>query len=171
MGNKKVEKIASLVIAIVVLCMSFVHVHDWAAVGIYADCGLTCRMAYSFFHANVLHAALNAWCLLSIVFIYNISLWRLICSYVVAATIPVTTLSLWLGGVFDMPTVGMSGMVFFLFATITFEVARKWYYQSWMLFYLVVGFLFPNTSAWLHLYCYLAGLLFALLVKPVKISK
>ncbi|UWG05609.1 MAG: Rhomboid family protein [Bacteriophage sp.] len=169
MDKKKVEKIASLIVALVAFCLSFVQVTDWAAVGIYADCGLACRMLYPFFHANVLHAALNAWCLLSIVFIYDISLWRLICSYVVAVTVPVTTLSLWLGGVFTTPTVGLSGMVFFLFASITFEVERKLYYQAWMLFYLAVGFILPNTSAWLHLYCYIVGLFFALLVKPVKI--
>lgn len=91
MDKKKVEKIASLIVALVAFCLSFVQVTDWAAVGIYADCGLACRMLYPFFHANVLHAALNAWCLLSIVFIYDISLWRLICSYVVAVTVPVTT--------------------------------------------------------------------------------
>lgn len=171
MGNKKVEKAASIIIALVVFCLSFVRVHDWTTIGIYADCGLVSRLLYPFFHANILHAALNAWCLLSIVFIYDISFWRLIYSYIIAVTAPVTTLSLWLNDTFAVPTVGLSGMVFFLFATITFEVVRKLYYQSYMLFYLAVGFIFPNTSAWLHLYCYLVGLLFALLVKPIKISE
>lgn len=170
MGCKKVEKITSLIVSLVVTCLSFVNVQNWTAVGIYAGCGLANRMIYPFFHANFLHAVLNAWCLLSVVFVYEVSIGRLILSYIVAATIPVTRLSSLLSGALAAPTVGLSGMVFFLFGSISFEVLRKWYYQLWMLSYIAVGFLFPNTNAWLHLYCYIVGLAAALLAKPVKIS-
>ena len=87
-------------------------------------------------------------------------------AYVIAVTVPVDTLGSFIN--IASPTVGLSAVVFVLFGSISFEVVRKWYYQGWMLLYLVVGFLFPNTNAWLHLYCYLAGLLVALLNKPVK---
>lgn len=169
MDKRKVEKITALVIGVAVVCLSFSGIKDWQTVGIYAGCGWWGRLLYSFFHANLLHATLNAWCLVSIVFIYDIKMWRLLLSFAIAATVPVGIISRVVGG-FITPTVGLSGVVFVLFGTLSFEVLRKWYYQMWMLFYLAVGFLFPNTNAWLHLYCYLAGLTIALLNKPIKIN-
>ena len=62
-------------------------------------------------------------------------------------------------------------MVFALFGRISFEVKRKLYYQAWMIAYLVIGFLFPNVNAWIHLYCYAIGFAVALINKPIKISK
>lgn len=163
MDKKKAGKISALVISILVFCLALQHVDNWEAVGIYSGCGLTCRVLYTFYHANLLHALLNAWCLLSVVFIYDTSVWRLLIAYIIACTIPAVCLS-------DVPTVGLSGVVFALFGSISFEVERKAYYQLWMLAYLVVGFLFPNTNAWVHLYCYIVGLLVALLNKPVKLD-
>jgi membrane associated rhomboid family serine protease len=157
------SKSLSLLLTVLILIISIHHVEDWSTVGIYTGCGLGCRMLYPFYHANLLHALLNAWCLLSVIFIYDISLLRFILAYIIAVTIPPFCLS-------DTPTVGMSGLVFALFGSISFEVQRKAYYQLYMLAYLVAGFLFPNTNALLHLYCYMAGGVVALLNKPVKIG-
>lgn len=168
MDKRKVEKITALVIGVTIICLSLSGARDWQTVGIYAGCGWKGRLLYSFFHANILHATLNAWCLISIVFLYDVTLWRLLLAFIIAATVPVGLINHILGG-FASPTVGLSAIVFVLFGTLSFEVLRKMYYQMWMLFYLAVGFLFPNTNAWLHLYCYLAGLVIALLNKPVKI--
>lgn len=170
MGRRKMEKITALLIAVVVICLSLYNIEDWHSVGIYADCGLRGRVIYPFFHANILHALLNAWCLLSLVFIYDIKIGRLLLAYIIAVTIPITALSSIVGGMVS-PTVGLSGVVFALFGTISFEVVRKWYYQAWMISYLAIGFLFPNTNAWLHLYCYLVGLLVSLLNKPIKVHR
>ena len=163
MDKKKAAKATSLLISILVFCLSLQDMADWSAVGIYTGCGLGCRMLYPLYHANLLHATLNAWCLLSVIFIYDISLWRFFLSYIIAVTIPPFCLS-------GIPTVGLSGVVFALFGSISFEVQRKAYYQLWMLAYLVAGFLFPNTNALVHLYCYMAGGAVALLNKPVKIG-
>ena len=163
MDKKKAAKAMSLLVSILVFCLSLQDMTDWYAVGIYTGCGLDCRMLYPFYHANVLHATLNAWCLLSVIFIYDISLWRFFLSYIIVVTIPSFCLS-------GIPTVGLSGVVFALFGSISFEVQRKAYYQLWMLAYLVAGFLFPNTNALVHLYCYMAGGAVALLNKPVKIG-
>lgn len=166
MDTRKVEKTAAVVVALSVTALSFVHVADWSAVGICASCPLSNRLLYPFFHAGFLHALLNAWCLLSVVFIYDVSYLRMLFAYVAAVTVPVDTLGTFLP--LDSPTVGLSGVVYVLFGTISFEVAHKRYYQLWMLFYIAVGFLFPNTNAWLHLYCYLCGLAFACLNKPIN---
>lgn len=163
MDKKKAGKISALIVAILVFILAIQCTQDWSAVGIYSGCGLSCRLLYPFYHANLLHAILNAWCLLSIVFIYDTSIWRLTLAYIIAVTIPSLFLSV-------IPTVGLSGVVFALFGSISFEVGRKLYYQLWMLAYLAIGFLFPNTNAWVHLYCYIVGLLVALLNKPVKLG-
>lgn len=166
MDSRKVEKVAAIVIALLVMALSLVHVSDWSSVGICSSCPPSARLLYPFFHAGIVHAVLNAWCLLSIIFIYEVSYWRMFFAYVVAVTMPVDTLGVFLP--LDNPTVGLSGVVYVLFGTISFEVARKRYFQFWMLCYIAVGFIFPNANAWLHLYCYLCGFLFALLNKPIN---
>lgn len=170
MDRRKMEKITALSIASIVVCLSLCGIDDWQVVGLYSGCDLQGRILYPFFHANIIHAALNAWCLLSIVFIYDISIWRILLAFIVAFTVPVNTLGGWIDSL-SSPTVGLSGVVFFLFGSISFEVLRKWYYQMWMLFYLSIGFIFPNTNAWLHLYCYIVGFVVSLLNKPIKIER
>lgn len=166
MGKRKIEKAAAVVIAVLVTALSFFHVADWHEVGIYARCPVQGRLLHPFFHAGTLHAALNAWCLLSVVFIHDVSCLRMLFAYAAAVTMPVDTLGAFLP--LDSPTVGLSGVVYVLFGSISFEVARKRYFQLWMMFYIAVGFLFPNTNALMHLYCYLCGFACALLNKPIN---
>lgn len=163
MVKKKAAKATSLLVSILMFCFSLQDIVDWSAVGIFTGCRLGCRFSYPFYHVGVLHALLNAWCLLSVVFIYDISLLRLCFAYIIAVLVPSFCLS-------NIPTVGLSGIVFALFGSISFEVERKVYYQLWMIVYLIIGFLFPNTNAWVHLYSYLAGCMVALLNKPVKVG-
>lgn len=171
MEKGKNGKIAALLIAAVVCCLAlFHHGNDWSAVGIYSGCPLAGRLLFHVFHANAIHAMLNAWCLLSVVFIYDVSIYRLLLAYIVASTFPADTLSAVFSNL-EIPTVGLSGMVFFLFGSISFEVARKRYYQAWMLFFLAIGFLSPYTNAWMHLYCYTLGVVVALLNRPFKITR
>lgn len=170
MEERKIEKIASLLTTGLVIYLSLQNTDNWQAVGIYSGCSLQNRFLYSFYHANVLHAALNAWCLVSVVFIYDITVWRLFLAFIISASVPIDSMGQIIPGL-ESPTVGLSGVVFFLFGSISFEVLRKWYYQLWMMFYILIGFIFPNTNAWLHLYCYTAGFLFALLNKPIKIRQ
>lgn len=169
MDAGKVEKITAVVIALGSAVLSFFHIADWYSVGIYAHAPLAGRLLYPFFHSGVLHAALNAWCLLSLAFLYNVTWKRMIVAYFIAVTVPVDTLGSFLP--FDNPTVGLSGVVYVLFGSISFEVLRKRYYQCWMLFYIGIGFFMPNTNAWLHLYCYLCGFVVALLNKPICIKR
>lgn len=169
MVARKMEKITALIVAAIVIGLSCRDTWNWENVGIYAGCSLTGRLLYPFFHANFLHALLNAWCLLSVVFIYDISILRLIAVYLVTVTMPVETFGKWIETM-NMPTVGLSGIVFALFGSISFEVLRGRYYQSWMCFYLLSGFLFPCTNAWMHLYCYLCGLAVAFINKPIKVN-
>lgn len=165
MDARKIEKITALLISAMIVCLSFSGEWDWQTVGIYAGSNMLGHLLYPFFHANTFHALLNSWCLLSVVFIYDIGIGRLLSAYMIAVFVPVDTLGYFM--TMDSPTVGLSGMVFALFGSISFEVLRKRYYQSWMIFYLAAGFLLPNTHAVLHLWCYVSGVLVALLNKPV----
>lgn len=158
MEKRKNEKITSLIVTLAVVMISLL---DCGPVGICSDSDIYGRMAYPFFHANIIHSSLNAWCLLSVVFMYDVSMWRLLLAYLSAVSIPEIILG-------EIPTVGMSGMIYFLFASITFEVGRKVYYQMWMVFYLAIGFLLPGTNALIHLYCYALGLMYAVLNKPIE---
>lgn len=71
MGKTKTTKAVSLLISIIVCCLALQDIQDWSEVGIFKDCGPGCRMSYPFYHVNIIHAALNAWCLLSVVFSYT----------------------------------------------------------------------------------------------------
>ena len=153
--------------ALAVMALALLPVSDWDGMAIHAHCPLQGRLLYPFFHAGIIHAALNAWVLLSIVFIYEVSMGRLILAYIVAVTIPVDSLETLIPSI-GKPTVGLSGCIFFLFGSLSFSVARKMYYQSWMAFYLALGFLPHAMNGWLHLYCYAAGLLLACLQKPFE---
>lgn len=168
--RRKKEKVTSLLLAVIVIALSLLKLSDLHEVGIYAGGSWVGRVLYPFFHSGIIHATLNAWCLISLVFIYNIRLQRLILAYTIAVTFPIETLSQVLP-ISALPTVGLSGIVFFLLGSISLEVGRKLYYQAWMIFYLAVGFVFPYTNAWLHLYCYLSGFLFSLLNYPITRCK
>lgn len=163
MEKKKNGKIAALITTVIVIAIALKGNHNWQEVGIGTEGRYATRLIYHFYHASVLHTAINCWSLLSAVFIYEISLRRILTAYAVAASVPAICLS-------DQPTVGLSAILFTLFGTLAFQVKRKCYYQTWMMAFIAIGFLFPNTNAWLHLYCYLAGVIAALLNKQIKVK-
>lgn len=169
MVQRKIEKTAALAIVAVSAAMLFVRC-SWDEVGIYAGCGIEGRMIYPLFHVNPVHFALNAWCLLSIVFYYDTSWIRMLLAYAISASVPADTIFA-LFGRMGTPTVGLSGFVFALFGMTSFDVIRKLYYQAWMCFYLIAGFILPNSNGWIHLYCYAVGFAIALLNKPIRIVR
>lgn len=154
-------KIASLLTAVAILLMSFTYVPDWSSVGVAEGSPLAPRFVYPFFHASPLHAVVNAWCLLCIVFLYDVSVSRLLTAYIVAMAVPGVLLS-------EVPTVGLSCVCYFLLGTLIFQVKRKLYFLFSTALYIAVGFLFPSVNALIHLYGYLAGLLVGLLNAPLS---
>lgn len=138
--------------------------------GLAAGSPILCRATFHLFHASFLHVALNAWVFLSVVFLFDISLVQIITGFVVASLFPINALHdlMPCADTLLLPTIGLSGVCYALMGRISFMVARKWYYQGWMAFYIGVGFLFPNVNGWIHLYCYLAGVLLGYINKPTK---
>lgn len=161
MVRHKEAKNAALLTAVIIILMPFTFAPDWSVVGITDGSPLATRFVYSFFHASTFHAIINAWCLLSIVFLYDVSIWRLLTAYIVATIVPGFLLS-------EVPTVGLSCVCYFLLGSLFFEVKRKFYFMSSMALYIAVGFLFPSVNAVIHVYGYLAGLLVGLLNAPLS---
>ncbi len=159
MEGRKTEKAAALWLSLILICVAVVHA-DWHSVGLYAGGPWWGRLSYMFFHANLLHAALNCWCLLSVVFLYEVRWSRLLLAAAIAASVPAAWLGAWFASLLT-PTIGLSGMVYALFGLLSFDVRRRWYYQCCMALYLALGFALPNSSAAVHLWCYLLGLLCA----------
>lgn len=164
------EKIATLLLAVVVIGVAGLGPTEGKSVGIFPHAGMMQRCIYPFFHANIFHALLNSWCLISVVFAYQIRFGRLLMAYLIAASIPIDSLSAVIP-FSTIPTVGLSGIVLFLFGSISMEVARRVFYQLWMLSFLAVGFLVSGTNAYLHLYCYLCGIIYAILNCPISVCK
>lgn len=157
---RKIEKTAGLLIALFIVTSALIYVPEWDTVGIARNCHILQRLGYSFFHTSLVHAAVNAWCLLSILFLYEVSWRRIGCAYVIAITVPGFVLS-------AVPTVGLSALCFALMGSIAFQVRRKLYYNGCMALYIAIGMVLPSVNGWIHLYCYLAGLLVGFLNMPV----
>lgn len=165
-NHKEIEKSTALFLAGLILLLSLVYVPDWSVVGVFRGASLLSRLGYSFFHVSILHASLNAWCFLSIIFLYEVSWRQLLMAYLIAVCVPEFILSPSL-----CPTVGLSAVCFALLGLNAFSVRQKLYYHFCMALYILLGFLFPFINGWLHLYGYIAGLLVGLLVMPIRLKR
>lgn len=161
MVPQKEAKTAALLTAVLILLSAFIYVPDWKVVGVASGCNMPARLVYSFFHVSAIHAAVNAWCLLSIVFLYDVSISRLLTAYIAAVMVPGCLLS-------EVPTVGLSCICYFLIGSLIFEVRRKLMFIACSALYIAVGFFFSSVNAVIHVYGYLAGLLVGLLNAPLS---
>lgn len=163
--KRSFAKIFTLTASVLMLAGSFIDDGLWHELGAVKGCGIVERLCYPVVHASPLHALVNVWCLISVVFMYGITPWRLLIAYITAAAVPDFALSS------EMPTVGLSTMCYALLGSLSWEVRRKIYFQAWMAFYIGLGFLFPNVNAMIHVYGYAAGLLVGFLNAPVSCVK
>ena len=112
---------------------------DWQTVGIYAGSNMPGRLLYPFFHTNMFHAFAQF-----MVFIIDYFYLRYWDRKIAVSLYDCRYSSSWYPWIFHdngfANGVGLSGLVFALFGSISFEALRKRYYQLWMLFYLVAGF-------------------------------
>ena len=140
-------------------------------VGLHSGCTLESRLLYSFFHASIYHLLGNCWVLLCVVFYYELPLSRLLIAYLIAITAP--TLS-------ATPTVGLSAVVYCLLGQASFIVRRKLYFHCFIAFFILMfGYAVPSLlqffgadiarlDNFLHIYCYVVGLLVGFLNSPVS---
>ena len=161
MVREKEAKISALVYVAAALALCFVRV-PLAEVGICKGCSWTSRLLHPFFHANIFHALVNCWALLSAVFVFDLGLVDLALSYAAAVTVPVGLMGL------TVPTVGCSGALYFLFGMLSFRTVKKWKWHLWWLFFIGIGFFFPASNAVLHLWCYGVGVFIGFLNSPAR---
>lgn len=167
MVREKKTKAAFLVISLIAIALSVADIFlpiPLQSVGIGSGSSFPNSFIYHFFHANIFHAILNVWCLLTIAFIYDAKAWQLILGYVIASLIPgylcCTTVT-------AQPTIGLSGICFTLMGLIIPNVKRKLYYNICVFTFIAIGFFFPYVNASLHLRCYVVGLLVGFLNTPI----
>lgn len=197
-------KTISLVISIICLIISVLtSAFDGFNIGDFGICkgsSILSRLLYSFFHASIPHALINCWCLLSIAFLYDLSLTSLFIAYITAITFPIDTLAaafpaaspatafpinlpaLVLGGFpAEIPTVGLSAVCFSLLGQVSFQVKRKCLFHVWVISFIAIGFILPpicsvcgyaiaTPNNLLHIYCYVAGLFVGFLNSPANES-
>ena len=161
-------KTAALVLSLALLILSVFDAP--AACILRPGCGITARLCYHFFHANVFHAICNIWCLLAIAFYYDIEDWELLLAFIIAATVPSWCLTL---NTYDLTlkAIGFSGICFALMGIVFHKVARKKYYLSWIIPMVAVGFIIPGVAATLHLYSFAVGITVSLVLQAVGLYK
>ena len=179
MLRREKAKTTALVLTAVIMTIWLVTVSVASAsvlssVALAPGCPLYARLLYPFFHASFLHAALNCWALLTIVFYYNIGVSHLLLSYLVAVTVPCSVCGY---SIAATPTVGFSAVIFCLLGLVSWQVRRKLYFHTWIACFIAAGFVLPSLLAscglptaspnnFLHIYCYVVGLLVGFLNSP-----
>lgn len=146
------SKWAALALATAALVLS-----PFDGMGVCVGCSWMSRLSYPIFHVNILHAFCNAWCLISLVFLYDLPWWKIAMSFIISISVPACLLT-------QTPVVGMSGACFALMGLTVPIVRRKVMLLGWINLFLALGFLFPNVAAWVHVYCFTVGLLAGLIV-------
>lgn len=161
-------KTAVLVTGLLVIVMAIVqNALAWNVqeAGISKGATLLTRLTYHFFHANILHAVLNVWCLLSLAFIYDTTASEVIIAYIIASAYPVNYICSITGN--TLPTVGLSAICFAIMGQVFWRVKKKRRFMLFAVILIAVGFLFPSANAALHLYAYCAGLIVGALTSPI----
>lgn len=155
MLRRKKTKVVALLMAFALVALFFVGC-DPQAVGIYreasGDCWSVRQLTYHFFHANLMHLALNLWCFLSCVFLADVSAGKLAVAYVIASSVPACQ---------HVPTIGLSGVCFALLGLVMWQSQRKIYYNVSMLFCMAIPavLLHGRINSALHAYCYCVAVL------------
>lgn len=148
------------------------------------DCTILARLSYSFFHANMLHAIVNCWCLLSITFIYKTNIYQLAFAFLMAVTFPIGFLCEYIPMLATAPpTVGLSAVVYCMLGQISWQSAKKWVFHIWVFSFIVASFIMPTMfteklgvpmampNNTLHIYCYVVGLMVGFLNYPAPWRK
>jgi membrane associated rhomboid family serine protease len=117
------------------------------------------RFAYPWLHNGIIHAACNAWCLLSIVFYYGLTLQRLCLAVLIAVTVPPFLLT-------AAPAIGFSGVLYAVLGLMAFDVRRRIYWQTYIWISILLGLLLPHMAVGIHAYCFAVGTAIAALNHP-----
>lgn len=162
-------KTAALVLSLALLILAFFNAPQQCV--LQPGCRITARLCYHFFHANVIHAICNIWCLLALAFYYDIEDWELLLAFLIASTIPSWVLYPLPSTLYPVKAIGFSGICFALMGIVFYKVARKRYYLSFIIPVVAAGFIIPGMAATIHLYCFAVGITVSLVLQAVGLYK
>jgi len=148
----------ALAVALVVLVIALLPHPDPGVIGLRKGAGIVARLCYPFFHVSLLHAAVNVWCMLQVVFCWRTPLRHIVTAYVIAVLAPALTTT---------PTLGLSGVCFALIGRSLFRLNSPWVIVAWVAGLSIVQALLPGSNVVLHLYCFVAGVAVAALTAPL----
>lgn len=158
MAGEKVAKDASLVIVFVALALLVLPLDVRLGAGLTSgDAATWRRLGYMWLHVGVVHALLNVWCLLSVVFLFRVGVGMLLLAVGIAVSVPCFALA-------DIPTLGLSGVCYALLGMVSWQVARKRRWHLWVVSFIVAGLLIPGVAVGVHVWCYAAGVVAGVLV-------
>ena len=116
---------------------------------------------YQFCHVNIWHVLANLACLYTIASSTFRTSWHTwLAAYVISAFVPCMS-----------PTEGMSGLLYALMGIISWQAADTRKFHLWCIGFMGICFLFPHTvNGWLHVFCYLAGVMYGLATVIYKLE-
>ena len=151
--------------------------------GIYSGAEWWHSLTWQWFHGSIWHLSVNAWALLTIVFMWNAGIGKLLTAYA-------TSVVYGLACATDTPIVGMSGVIYALLGLYALS-PRGWqkrlryqlYVAAWIVVPWAVGMVIPKdescgTAAFgavaveAHVACYVMGIFVAIINYPwFKVKK
>ena len=170
MVREKNAKITGLALSAIILIISLFDVPA-DSIGLSISSPWHNRITFNFFHASFIHGFMNVWCLLALLFYYDLPLRSIIAGFLISATFPIAWCYQYLPmtEALTIPTIGLSGVCFYLIGRASFIVQRKIYFQCWVWTSLIIGFVFAKyMNGHIHLYCYAIGVIVSYFNKPIK---
>ncbi len=152
------KKATAIIIALATLVLYFVDINRYIYC-LRVSAPIEARLLYPFLHVSLLHVLLNIYCFILLVFRYSCSISSMVLGYITCALCPEWLLT-------DTPTLGLSGMYFFLLGRITLGAHWSKSTYVWLVAMLLLGFVVPSTNGSIHLYAYVVGLAIGWLVTP-----
>lgn len=151
-GRKEAQ---ALTLLVVLLCLGMLVVSpDMDNVSLIKDAPWWRRVVYVFCHANVVHLGMNVWAILYLVFLFRVDIWMLLLAVLSAMVVPDILIG-------NVPTVGLSGVVFFILGGIVNIVSNKYKYLLSNFVFIAMGLVLPHIAWGIHLWCFLCGLIYA----------
>ena len=135
-------------------------------IGIYPDCPIYARILHPLVHTGLIHAAVNVYVWLKVVFFCDIHPRQLLRAWLVACSCPVTLATI--GGSTTDQVVGLSGVIYALLGMLMPQVRDRRAFNIWIAAYLFIGWLVGGVAVGFHLYCYMMGCLSLLIITSHK---
>ena len=170
MQGRDVAKVAALLTGTAILLMPALR---WAGVGVLPNAGigesatLAHRLMHPLVHVSWWHAAVKVYVLWQLVFFFPLRCRHLLFAYLVACSCPVTV-AVWGGGGSGTSVtgvVGLSGMEYVLMGWVMPGVPCRWRFNMQLFLWMSAGLVTGGVAVGFHLYCYLLGVVAAMLLR------